>query len=444
MSLVSLSNVPFEPGYDRVVRLDFPERVRGVRSIRVGSRPGRVRVEAGDDAAWEFDPAGRLIVAQEDAVSLHATFDGRIWGHRVVGHGKDRRLVPQPGPTDPREWLESVHGRIRRWLGVDSDGVWLRGAGGSAVDFARSALALAAARSPAILRTEVNRAQRVWRQIPVLPPDQYESLVLQISEGCPWDRCRFCSLYRDVPYRERTLAEIERHLDEVLLYVGASASRVRRIFLGQANALLRDTEELLQIFDLIRRRIPLPADDLKGPDRRIWLAEHTPSAEGFYAFVDAFHRTRPVAEWEQLREAGLRRVYIGLESGDAERLRELGKPLDPGRAIAQVEELHAAALPVAVILLTGIATPEHEARHRQKSAEVLRRMQLRKGDQVYLSPLFHPGGAALEKLAVSREQVDGAGPELARMREELRPCVGPGVPIANYNLDQLAARTPRG
>ncbi|RKZ13266.1 hypothetical protein DRQ32_01960, partial [bacterium] len=358
----------FEPGYDRVVRLDFAERIHRVTSIHVGTRHQRVRVEAGEDQAWEFDPAGRLIVAQEESVSRHRTFDGRIWGHRVIGSNEERRLIDDAGPDDPQVWLARVHGRIRRWMAADAEAVWVRGEGISPLDFARSSLAMTAARSPAILKTEVAWAERIWRQVPVLPPDQYESLVLQISEGCPWDRCRFCSLYRDVPFRERTLEEIERHLDEVLLFVGASAARVHRVFLGQANALLRDTGELLEILQMIRRRIPIADPTLGAGAQRRWLQEHTPSASGFFAFIDAFHKPRPVQDWALLRDAGLRRVYIGLESGDGQRLRALGKPLDPDRAIELVDDLHAAGLPVAVILLTGIAGPEGEAAHREASA----------------------------------------------------------------------------
>jgi hypothetical protein len=441
---MSLPEPTFEPGYDRVVRLDFPERIHGTPSIRVGRRSGRTRIEADFDRAWEFDPAGRLILAQEDSLSRHATFDGRVWGHRIVRSGPARRLVADPGPVDPANWLAEIHERIRNWQTADSSSTWVRGDDGSAEKFASDALTPAAARSGEVLRAEIGTAREIWNQVPVLPPDQYEALVVQISEGCPWDRCRFCSLYRDVPYRERSLAEIEVHLDKVLEFIGASAPRIRRIFLGQANALLRDTGELLEILDLIRERIPFPEPGLSAREQRIWLETHTPSANGFYAFIDAFHRPRPVEKWRALKEAGLRRVYLGLESGDAQRLRELGKPLDPEQAVAQARDLHAAGLPAAVILMTGIAAPEEEAIHRQKSAEVLGRMELRTGDQVYLSPLVHPAGAELDQFHWSDADLIQSGPALERMREALRGAVGHGVPIATYDLQRLAGRTPRG
>ena len=441
---MSLPEPTFEPGYDRVVRLDFRQRIHDTASVFVGRRSSRTRVEAEFDRAWEFDPAGRLIVAQEESVSRHATFDGRVWGHRIVHSGSERRLVADPGPDDPGAWLTGVHERIRSWQSAGSSYAWVRGEDGSAEDFAAGALAAASRRSPEVLRNEIETAREIWSQIPVLPPDQYEALVLQISEGCPWDRCRFCSLYRDVPYRERSLAEIGTHLDRVLEFVGESAGRIRRIFLGQANALLRDTGELLEILSLIRGRIPFPETTLSAREQRVWLDAHTPSANGFYAFVDAFHRPRPVEEWRALKEAGLRRVYLGLESGDARRLRELGKPLDPEQAVNQARDLHAAGLGTGVILMTGIASAGEEARHRELSAQVLRRMELGAGDQIYLSPLVHPAGAELVQLRRDDAEPIRSGRELQRMREVLREAVGCGVPIATYDLQRLAGRTPRG
>jgi radical SAM superfamily enzyme YgiQ (UPF0313 family) len=295
-----------------------------------------------------------------------------------------------------------------------------------------------------VLKTEFSRAREIWERIPVLPPDQYEALVVQISEGCPWDRCHFCTLYRETPFRDRSLEEIKRHLDEALVFLGASASRVRRVFLGQANALLRATDELLDIFELIRRRVSVPVPGMPPREQRMWLATHLPSADGFYAFVDAFHRSRPVSEWRALADAGLRRVYIGLESGDADRLRALGKPLDPSQVIAMVDDLHAAGLAAGVILMTGIAPADGEARHREMSAGVIGAMKLRTGDQVYLSPLVHPSGAPLEGMEFGEADLVQSAPAITRMRESLRAHVGRGVPIATYDLDRLGARTPRG
>lgn len=435
---------PFEPGFDHVVQLDFPEPVDGIPSIRIGSRPGRVRVETGEDRAWEFDPAGRLLVAQERSRSLHATLDGRVWGHRVFGTGPGRRLLPDRGPRDSAAWLARIHTHLSHWRTSTAFATWIRGDGGDAAEFAARALELPAARDAGTLREEAERARAIWRRVPVLPPDMYEALVVQISEGCPWDRCRFCSLYREIPYRERSAAEVTAHLDEILDFLGPSVARYRRIFLGQANALLRDTAELLEIFECIAERVGICDAGSPPSQRRAWLESNAPAVEGLYSFLDAFHRPRPVHEWRALQQAGLRRVYVGLESGDATRLQVLGKPLDPECAVSQVHDLHAAGLPVAVILLTGLGRPDAEARHREASARVLARMDLGVGDQVYLSPLVHPTGSELEAELPPEAERMPAVTAFTEMRTALRRAVGRGVPIARYDLVRLAARTPRG
>ena len=51
----------------------------------------------------------------------------------------------------------------------------------------------------------------------------------------------------------------EELVDEVLVFLGASAARIRRVFLGQANALLRPTDELLEVWSELCQRVGLQA-----------------------------------------------------------------------------------------------------------------------------------------------------------------------------------------
>ena len=49
-------------------------------------------------------------------------------------------------------------------------------------------------------------------KIPIVPPDRYFSLYIKISEGCPWNKCSFCNLYKDRKYMP---LKIEKIKDEV-------------------------------------------------------------------------------------------------------------------------------------------------------------------------------------------------------------------------------------
>jgi len=45
------------------------------------------------------------------------------------------------------------------------------------------------------------------------PPSEADSLILQATIGCSYNRCTFCTLYRDVPFQAKDAVELERHLE---------------------------------------------------------------------------------------------------------------------------------------------------------------------------------------------------------------------------------------
>jgi hypothetical protein len=71
-------------------------------------------------------------------------------------------------------------------------------------------------------------------------------------------------------------------------------------------------------------------------------------------------------------------------------------------------------------------------------------MALRTGDHVYISPLVHPTGSALEAELPPESEREPAPSAFSAMLEDVRRAVGRAVPIARYDLMRLADRTPRG
>jgi hypothetical protein len=91
--------------------------------------------------------------------------------------------------------------------------------------------------TPTRLVEQATRFHLVYSPVPILPPDQYRSLVLQATLGCPYNRCNFCTLYRGVPYQVRTPDGFRDHIRAVKAFLGAGTSRYRAVFLGDANAI---------------------------------------------------------------------------------------------------------------------------------------------------------------------------------------------------------------
>ncbi len=122
----------------------------------------------------------------------------------------------------------------------------------------------------------------------------------------------------------------------------------------------------------------------------------TPSSRRFpgrplYSFVDAWSGSRKLgAQWHACRERGLRRVYIGLETGDPALLARLGKPGGPQDAVRLAGSLHEAGVATGVIVLLGAGDEAFADDHARRTAEVLAAMRLGRDDIVYFSE-YLPG-----------------------------------------------------
>ncbi len=400
----------FEPGYRPTLRI--PE-------ARVGVRPGRLRIERTGDHAVEFDEEGRLVRIEHEGTSLRTTLDLRLIPSRVHGHGPRRRLERDLPVIDDLDRVAAAHAEAHEVL---------RAAGTIDDDATRDWLERIARWDADSLAADRARLRRIYRPIPVLPPDQYASLVVQLTEGCPWDRCTFCDFYRGVRHRIRSHDEVAAHVDTLLAHLGRSLDRCRRVFLGQANALLIPPHTLRDRLALLRDRLPS-------------------SLHEFYSFVDAFHRIPTAEDLAPLRDFDLRRVYVGVESGSETVLEQLGKPLDTDAVVALVEAFHGAGIGVGVILLVGAGGPRLADGHRRATRDLVARLGLGRGDQVYLSRLVVHEGSEYQE----RARAEGLGTftpaELAAEEDELRRTLGfvrdHGAVIASYDLGRIAAWSPR-
>jgi len=241
---------------------------------------------------------------------------------------------------------------------------------------------------------DVQRFQQIYRSISILPPDQYQALVLQASEGCSFNTCTFCALYRDRPFRIKSPADYQQHVADVLNFFGPGISMRRSIFLADANALIIPQKRLLPLMQITAQAFPIMPAGLDAAARRAWLDAHPQGMTGIYAFVDGLSAERKsVADFEQLRELGLRRVYIGLESGHEPLLAWLRKPSTAAEMSEAVARMKQAGLQIGVIVLLGAGGSRFDAGHVHDTAAVLNAMPLDGNDIIYFSP-FQPDATA--------------------------------------------------
>ena len=179
------------------------------------------------------------------------------------------------------------------------------------------------------------------------PPSEANSFILRATIGCSHNRCSFCSMYRDVQFRTRPIAEIET----IIRNTARRYPDLRRVFLADGNALVLSTEKLLEIIALLRLHFPR-------------LARVT-----CYGGPLDILRKSP-EDLLQLKQAGLQMIYLGIESGDDEVLQLAQKGADSEQMIAAGQKVLAAGMKLSAMLILGLGGRALSRQHAINSARV--------------------------------------------------------------------------
>lgn len=277
----------------------------------------------------------------------------------------------------------------------------------------------------AAARLDAARFADVYSPIGMLPPDQYLALVLQATEGCSFNTCTFCDLYHQA-FRVKTPAEFRQHIRQVRDYLGDSILlRQRSIFLGAANALAMPMARLVPMLEIVRDEFA-PSPENRG-------------RAGVGAFLDAFTGTRKsVDDYRTLASLGLKRVYIGLESGHDPLLQFVQKPGQAQDAIETVHAIKAAGINVGVIVLIGLGGDRFRDGHTRETVTVLNSMGLDTGDLIYFSDLVEEAGTPYPLIAAQHEiralSTDERAAQRAAIREGLKLN---GAKVSNYDVREF-------
>ncbi len=370
------------------------------RSVHLRLSDAALTASYGPDLVYTLDRGGRLVGAFRDGRNLRRGLDGRVLARWRHGRGPRQR-----------SWLEP-------WEAGDLMIALRRDLGLVAAQSLPAPLAAAVQAGLAFDEaTDVEEYHRVYSPVAILPPDQYQALVLQATEGCSFNTCTFCALYRGQPFRVKDPDEFALHIEDVRDFFGDGISFRRSIFLADANALIVPQERLLPLFSTLATAFALMPENMPQAKQRAWLETHPDGVSGIYAFVDGLSAERKsVDDFHALRLRGLRRVYIGLESGHEPLLAWLRKPSTAAAMLDAVQRLKAAGLHVGVIVLTGIGGQRFHEGHCRDTAAILNAMALGPGDIIYYSP-FESDPEAPYAVLASAEGIEPATPAFAGMQE---------------------------
>jgi radical SAM superfamily enzyme YgiQ (UPF0313 family) len=224
---------------------------------------------------------------------------------------------------------------------------------------------------------------------PIRPPSEAFSLLIRATRNCPWNRCQFCPIYKGSKFELRSVEEIIKDIEAVesisegikeiawktghgnkvievaamlsnQLQYGQCVHNVARwlatggksAFLQDSNTLIMRTPELTQVITLLRKTFPsLNRVTTYG-------RSHTAARKS-------------LAELNELKDAGLDRIHIGLETGYDPLLIYMEKGCTAKNHIEGGKRVKEAGISLCEYVMPGLGGKKMSQEHARETAKVL-------------------------------------------------------------------------
>lgn len=186
------------------------------------------------------------------------------------------------------------------------------------------------------------------------PPSEARSLILQVTNGCSWNKCTFCEMYT-LPQKKfhiKPLTEIETEAAAV----AKSGYSVRRIFLADGDAMTLSYRRLKGIMEVINRYLP----DVQRVSS--------------YCLPRNL-KNKTVEELATLRDMGLDLFYVGCESGDDLVLDRVRKGENFESSLAALQKIKESGARSSVMILNGMGGKKYSEQHAKNSALLMNEAQ---------------------------------------------------------------------
>ncbi len=180
------------------------------------------------------------------------------------------------------------------------------------------------------------------------PPSEANSLIIQVTEGCSHNKCRFCTMYKDKSFKVKSYEEIERHIMGLKSMYG----EIDKIFLADGNIMCLSVDRLLKILNVVNKEFP-----------------NVKRISAYAGPKDLLNKTEEALK--QIYDAGLTLLYVGLESGDNEVLDGVDKGVNQQQLIEGCLKAKAANYKLSVMFISGLGGKRLSKEHAHHSAVVV-------------------------------------------------------------------------
>jgi len=397
---------------------------RAKKIVTLNVQPGSLTAAFDERTVLVFDRAGRLWSAFFFGCTFRRGLDGGVLGKWTEGGQRERRRLGRSEASLVVDYSAALMSSLAEGVMFDAPP--------HNVQEIETLLHLAMRFTAPVARADADHFLCLYRPLGILPPDQYLALVLQMTEGCSFNTCTFCTFYRDRPFRIKSPDEFRAHILAVRDYLGDSLMLRRGIFLADANALVVPQRQLVPLLQVLREELMV----LKGL-RGFKLDATVP----LFSFLDGFSGSKKsVDDYAELAAHGLARIYIGLESGHDPLLTWLRKPGRAADAIEAARAIKAGGVKVCVIVLLGAGGTHFAEGHVRDTIGVVNAMALGVGDLIYFSDFVswpgQPYGQIAEYDAVKPLTADQMHAQRREIESGLK-FIGAPPKLATYDIREF-------
>ncbi len=227
------------------------------------------------------------------------------------------------------------------------------------------------------------------------PPSEggSSSLLLRVTENCPWNKCTFCEMYKGFPFVYRSVADIKADIDNVRSMVeeirevsqkSGQNGKINRDVLRAliaVNPYLNENPCFSTVFSWLyyggRTAFLQDANSMiMRPHEFVDVLKHLRATLPTLTRVTSYTRSKTLAqrkleELVAIREAGLDRIHVGLETGDDEILKLVRKGVTSAEQIEGGKKAMAAGFQLSEYWMPDLGGRERWRQHAENTARVL-------------------------------------------------------------------------
>lgn len=224
---------------------------------------------------------------------------------------------------------------------------------------------------------------------PIRPPSEATSLLLQVTNGCTWNKCRFCRIYRHTKFKAYSADSIRRDIDTMVLY--AQRARIHRDSSGRWDIDSLNREIMMskgderQCFYMVANWLVNGGENVflqdgnttalssgRLTDVLVYLRQAFPGIKRITSYGRAENLSRISAEeFAELKAAGLDRIHSGFESGSDAVLSLINKGTTAQQEITAGRNIKAGGIELSVYFMPGIGGRDLTAENPEGMAEVI-------------------------------------------------------------------------